>query len=141
MAKMKKNGKPQPTGPRPESYTWMMTTDSAGKSVVHCYKANRGGQHYDLLWEPSASDFKRSVSAAPLFEMLEKTLLPRCMARGEPVPMSPWEQTLGFLVPAASDHLFVAALRAPPPPNPRVQRTRSSPSALRSPLTRRPLGR
>ncbi len=57
MAKMKKNGKPQPTGPRPESYTWMMTTDSAGKSVVHCYKANRGGQHYDLLWEPSASDF------------------------------------------------------------------------------------
>src|SRR5712691_5426516 len=27
-----------------------------------------------------------------------------------------------------------------PPPNTRVQRTRSSPSALRSPLTRRPLG-
>ncbi len=27
------------------------------------------------------------------------------------------------------------------PPNMRVQRTRSSPSALRSPLTRRPLGR
>jgi hypothetical protein len=26
------------------------------------------------------------------------------------------------------------------PPNTRVQRTRSSPSALRSPLTRRPLG-
>jgi len=28
----------------------------------------------------------------------------------------------------------------PPPPNTRVQRTRSSPSALRSPLTRYPLG-
>ena len=27
-----------------------------------------------------------------------------------------------------------------PPPNPRVQRTRSSPSALREPLTRHPLG-
>ena len=39
-----------------------------------------------------------------------------------------------------SRHQAGCAIRGSAPPNMRVQRTRSSPSALRSPLTRRPLG-
>lgn len=48
---------PGAKGPKPESWSWMMTTDTSGKTVVHCFKATRGGQHFDLLWEPQVSDF------------------------------------------------------------------------------------